>query len=218
MGQMYIILPPFKFRLWQSIRILNPKPLVLQGETWRWIKGSCGLKVVRWKGLAMANEPLLHNFTENLGKEGRTWEKERMSTMLLCCAASSRPFQLTLGNRGEVGARSGSKKGLVPRVSLGESCRGESSLLFLCRCCSWGAFLLPILIEVSVKRLLTTHGSAWMQWGEGGNSVNLLELNWIAVQAGLGAELHGVCVKVVPVKFWAYYTKFWPYYIDVSSS
>lgn len=167
----------------------------------------------------MANEPLLLNFIKNLGKEGRTWEKERMSTMLLCCAASSRPFQLTLGIRGEVGARSGSKKGLVPRVSLGESCRGESSLLFLCRCCSWDAFLLSILIKVSVTVwLLTTHGSAWMQRTEGRNSVNLLEFNWIAIQAGLGAELHGGCVKVVPVNFWAYYTKFWPYSIDVSSS
>jgi len=81
-----------------------------------------------------------------------------MSTMLLCCAASSRPFQLTLGILGEVGARSGLKKDLVPRVSLGESCRGESSLLFLCRCCSLGAFLLSILIKVSVTVWLLPAG------------------------------------------------------------
>lgn len=62
--------------------------------------------------------------------------------------------------------------------------------------------MLSILIEVSVTVwIFTTHGSAWIQWGEERNSVNLLEFNWIAIQAGLGAELHGGCVKVVLVKF-----------------
>lgn len=62
--------------------------------------------------------------------------------------------------------------------------------------------MLPTLTEVSVTVwLLTTHGSASIQCGEGGNSVDLLEFNCVALQAGLGAKLHGGCVKVVPVKF-----------------